>query len=375
MQCDDYQGDTRHGVYYVGNKSFYYKFNALRYASETKQEIRWDFNHSIFAEAAKKPRPNVPLETLYRSRAQQLRDQYDYVILAFSGGSDSDTALRAFTNNNIKLDEVWYDQPFEFISRSNYVLNTSTDSNNMVSEWFLVIKPELEKLQVSNPEIKIHCSDSCMIFDENKHEIAAELTTGLAWHGISRWHYIDQYINTLRSKHKRICLIIGVDKFMPLLDHKSYGFVFNDGPTFNKRDYTEYFFWTPDMPEILTEQAHNVWDYLQHNLRHIVTRKMNFLNDALAWTIRSKSMDQLIKMRTYPTWDLTKHQVDKQTVLFNNQFGQFVDQYRNERFFQATASHQKNILSQFDLGVVMRDPTAKVVDMKNYVNTHVIGTL
>jgi hypothetical protein len=46
------------------------------------------------------------LQETYRRRAQQIRDMYDYVVLYFSGGSDSITALNAFVNNNIHIDEV-----------------------------------------------------------------------------------------------------------------------------------------------------------------------------------------------------------------------------------------------------------------------------
>ena len=50
--------------------------------------------------------PVESLEYLYKIRAQQLRDQYNYLILYYSGGSDSITALNAFIKNNIYLDEV-----------------------------------------------------------------------------------------------------------------------------------------------------------------------------------------------------------------------------------------------------------------------------
>jgi hypothetical protein len=50
--------------------------------------------------------PALSLQEMYRIRAQQIRDSYDYVVLYFSGGSDSITALNAFIKNNINIDEV-----------------------------------------------------------------------------------------------------------------------------------------------------------------------------------------------------------------------------------------------------------------------------
>jgi len=50
-----------------------------------------------------------PLQThdeLCRQRAQELRDTYGYLRFWFSGGTDSQTALDSFVNNNIHLDEI-----------------------------------------------------------------------------------------------------------------------------------------------------------------------------------------------------------------------------------------------------------------------------
>ena len=94
----------RYGYYNVGDLFFRNKSAALTYASRTNQSITWDFNFDIFKAQSTKPRLNISLGELYRQRAQQIRDTYDYVILSYSGGSDSDTILKAFVDNNILLD-------------------------------------------------------------------------------------------------------------------------------------------------------------------------------------------------------------------------------------------------------------------------------
>jgi hypothetical protein len=50
--------------------------------------------------------PKETFKELCRQRAQQIRDTNDYVILYFSGGSDSTTVLNAFVDNGIFIDEV-----------------------------------------------------------------------------------------------------------------------------------------------------------------------------------------------------------------------------------------------------------------------------
>jgi hypothetical protein len=50
--------------------------------------------------------PSLSLKEIYKLRAKQLRKQYDHITFYFSGGSDSITALNAFTQNDILLDEI-----------------------------------------------------------------------------------------------------------------------------------------------------------------------------------------------------------------------------------------------------------------------------
>jgi len=59
--------------------------------------------------------PKESLSTLYIQRAQQLRNDYEYLILNYSGGPDSHNILETFLLNNIFLDEIliysYFDEP------------------------------------------------------------------------------------------------------------------------------------------------------------------------------------------------------------------------------------------------------------------------
>jgi len=50
--------------------------------------------------------PKESFLELLKQRALQLRNSYKYLILYYSGGSDSATVLQTFINNNIPLDEI-----------------------------------------------------------------------------------------------------------------------------------------------------------------------------------------------------------------------------------------------------------------------------
>ena len=117
---------SKQGYYQVGTKLFDKKLNALLEASCTHQHVSWDFNHAVFAQQAQMPRLGIPLMELYKQRALQLRDRYDYLILGYSGGADSDNILKVFQQNKIHLDEVWCDWPLSLVEKSNYVISNST---------------------------------------------------------------------------------------------------------------------------------------------------------------------------------------------------------------------------------------------------------
>ena len=50
--------------------------------------------------------PTKTLKQLYKERAQEIRDNYEYVILCYSGGNDSTNVLESFYYNNIHIDEI-----------------------------------------------------------------------------------------------------------------------------------------------------------------------------------------------------------------------------------------------------------------------------
>jgi len=68
----------------------------------TDTDISNYFNYNI--DWTKEPKKS--LKELMRQHAQLIRDSYDYIILYFSGGSDSTTMVNAFLDNNIYVDEI-----------------------------------------------------------------------------------------------------------------------------------------------------------------------------------------------------------------------------------------------------------------------------
>ena len=59
-----------------------------------------------FSQANWNVEPSKSLQELYRERAEWIRNNYEYVILAYSGGADSTNVLESFYYNNIHIDEI-----------------------------------------------------------------------------------------------------------------------------------------------------------------------------------------------------------------------------------------------------------------------------
>ena len=83
----------------VNEKKFNNKFDALLEATRLKANVTFHYYDNIFESVNKSLLGKQDLNNLYRLRAQQLRDEYDYLILYFSGGSDSYNILKTFTTD------------------------------------------------------------------------------------------------------------------------------------------------------------------------------------------------------------------------------------------------------------------------------------
>jgi hypothetical protein len=332
---------SKQGYYLVGHKRLLNKVAALIEATRAQKPLVWDFNSQAFREQLAKPRLDVPLLQLYKERALQLREKYNYLILAYSGGSDSDNILKAFIDNGIRLDEVWCDWPKAIIEKSGYIPNLSTDATNMASEWYYVIEPELKKLAITNPEIKIHLSDCSVNPQLEDDETTLQVISAMSvYPSIKRWRYIKDYLEQIKNS----ALIMGMDKVVPAQAGPYYGFMFTDGSTFFKSSplhTAEYFYWTPDFPAIMTEQAYRVWDYLK---LHISYRAERMLHTGIEWYNRDNGFDKLIKQICYPKWDFTKHQCSKAGAFLNQQFEKPFALVKNERFMQSWQSNRDDTL-------------------------------
>ena len=84
------------GTYSVHDKKYTSLISAVLEAQKTLSDIGWDFFSDDFKKVNWSIEPELTLDELYRLRAQQIRNTYDYVIVMVSGGADSTNVVKTF---------------------------------------------------------------------------------------------------------------------------------------------------------------------------------------------------------------------------------------------------------------------------------------
>lgn len=323
---DNIEQNPKLGFYRVGAKTFYSKPLALLEATSTGQFPEWNFNNSTFESTNWLDEPGMSLKDLYRLRAQQLRDKYDYIRLEFSGGGDSTTALYSFINNGIHLDEVVFRYP------KTGEKNVSDDPfnykpENTLSEARYAAYPILNWLEKHSPgtTITVHDYSENMLTQEYDESWVLK-TKDYFQPGHAFKHSATGYVGHkhLADSGKRICILYGVDKpKLCIKDKKWYAYFIDIMANHSVGDFgeynnltNEYFYWTPDLPELFVKQCHMVmkWFMLESN-KHLqyVCRWPNY-----SYTHRT-TYEHIIKPLIYPDYNQETFQTSKPTNSFYNE--------------------------------------------------------
>jgi hypothetical protein len=246
----------KHGYYQVGNRVFNYRVRALQEATRTKQSVQWVFNNDVFSAMDWRTPLNVSLNEIYRIRAQQLRQKYDYLVLYFSGGADSTVVLQSFVNNNIKLDEIVVGWPVSQTQGTYTPNNTDTQARNMLSEWDYSIKPKLDWIAKHHPEIRITVCD--ILSDPKNNHFREDLVTLVDNHsfiGVNRNQALNQVLQERTETHPNTAGIVGTaplecaivnDQYLVVyfIDSAISGFFKNDYYNNQYSRNVEFFFWS-----------------------------------------------------------------------------------------------------------------------------------
>lgn len=276
----DYLPDNlrKYGYYKVGDFIFINKIEALKYAKQFESVVSFHFNDEVFNsyDWTIDPEPNISLSELYRRRAQQLRDNNDYLILAYSGGPDSQNVLDSFLKNNIHLDEI-----VNFNSYESTGVVTNTIHN---ADYYYNVKPNIEKIYKEHGSaIKYTTVDEVSAVKTLWAEAHAKgnhymlfgtmgFPSTLMYRGM--WVKLVPHIWQKILNGDKVKVIYGADKpYIGLHDNKhfvSFGDMFGDvsnmllnDPDIKGRDLLEFFYHSSDDPKIVIKQAHILKEYME----------------------------------------------------------------------------------------------------------------
>lgn len=319
------------GVYTCNGKPFFNKIEAIFEANQSGKHVEWDYHDAVFKQHRWDLEPIIGLDELYKQRALQLRDAYDHLVLFFSGGVDSWNILHAFITNNIRIDEIYMFGAFEAEETAEQTLGLSRDPGYYTREIKRAL-PLVKKL-VQDKNVKVN------VFDWTRHIIDAAsdrdwfYTAGVRFDPTcmirSKFHKIFREHNDLLHKGKKVGFVYGVDKPRLLRDDTSIYFAFLDvimtTGTLPSNDILgeywendEYFYWTPNMPELSIKQSHVVVNWLKANNKIDLIKHMSNIS-----SFHDELYYKEVNFSVYPNWDHTTWQVKKPTGAIYNELSKW----------------------------------------------------
>jgi hypothetical protein len=261
------------GFFRVGDECFYSKLDAVHHSMATGYEVEWDFNNSLFESLDWTVEPQESIQELYRRRAQQIRDRYDYVVVMFSGGCDSTCVLDSFIDNDIHVDEVFHLHTLDGHKGNMHAFMTS-------ETFHLAIPHALEKLK-NCPDTRFTLHDNS---DWERQNLKDPYVREYAWRAFNNIHNLAmtgfyhsptvgfhrrfQHWRDVQDSGKTMCFVIAEAKpnlnldqetgkhFYTVIDHYASQPSPHTQWCNDPRENYENFFLQPDLPELMIKQAH-----------------------------------------------------------------------------------------------------------------------
>jgi hypothetical protein len=309
------------GYYSCDGKIFKTKLEAMLYAEPKKLSIDWNFNNEIFDNYNWTIEPSFSLDELYNLRARQIREQYDYVILSYSGGADSNNILESFLRQGLHIDEIITNWALDANDRFIVKDSSVKESWNSTAEFYLHTASRLDYIKNKSPKTKISLIDSSKsIIDNLLNNSNAEWIYGKndVFNVTGAFQYNPAYCSDIRKRFdslQNVAYVVGIDKPKLMIINNQFYLYFIDKVTNIipvKENIVEYnnvtpvfFYWSPNCCQLLAKQAHTVYKYLQVN---IAARKIWESHDA---AVLRRGQEGLLKSIVYSTWDTNWFQVNK----------------------------------------------------------------
>jgi hypothetical protein len=353
------------GFYQVGDKTTYSKLEAAEWAHLNKSNVQWNFNDHVFSKINWSEEPKESLWELYKARARQIRAAYDYVVLWYSGGSDSHNMLLAWIDAGLKIDEIATTWNYE---------TTGDAQNHYNAEITNVVLPDIKKLQDSGIDFKFRIIDmaepTLKLFDVWGSEFEYNINCHFSPNNPARAMFRESVTDykDMISEGKKLCFVWGKEKpyvnYIPSIDRYYFNF-FDNGdncvsPYVQRRYYEgwydEFFYWTPDFPLIPVKQAHvliNFMRYASDENRSRMLDQYKAVNDYdFGLNLKNISLkSSIVKLLLYPKWS--------NDIFCNGKTSSFTYSLRDDWFFLGNLEQKKKFIEITNTYYNRIDPTDK----------------
>ena len=348
----------KHGYYEVNGHRTFSKLEAIELQNKTGHWPYWRFNDEVFARQNWLQDPQLDLYELYKSRARQIRETYDYVVLFYSGGSDSVNILSAWMDAGLKIDEI----------ATVWNLKGAKDPDDyMNAEVSRVVLPGIQRLKDKGFEFKFRLIDITKHTVDFVNRVQSDYIYYVSNHfspnNIIKSQFrerIEDYVNIINSG-KTMCFVWGSEKPQLFQDGNHHYLQFFDlvdncvNPYTQARIkdgwYDELFYWTPDLPKLVVKQAHTLLKFTETcNMLEFYQDKPN--RYGYNYKLNKYITSNAAKIILYPTWDPTTFNNGKPTnVVFSERDSWFwngnadgVDMMRSlsDTFFKTLGANWMN---------------------------------
>jgi hypothetical protein len=327
------------GCWIANNKTYYSKIAAIMDMTPGDRDLRWYFHENEFSKVNWMIEPSESLDQLYEERARQLRDTYDYLVLCFSGGSDSYQVLQSFRRANIKIDEILMFGSFKTDKTRDPI---SQDSSFKNVEIYHIAEPIVAEVKKEMPNLKVTYFDyvDSMITNYEKDKNSNWITMP----GSSRLTPNNAVTEDLHNfnvpdwrRKKNVAYVWGVDKPRILKQDDKWYIYFQDNVISGtpsqagqeKPIIDELFFWSPYASKMLAKQAHEFKRYIEMD-----PIRNEFFSTFSIKNFPTEQYYELVKPAIYPsTHRPGLWQTDKSKPLYTQKDWWFYD--ANSKSYQA----------------------------------------
>ena len=240
---------------------------ALQAEKDGISKPKFAYHDQAFGMADWTKEPSESLATLYRQRAEALRAQYDYLILAYSGGIDSTNVLESFALNNIPLDEILMVGAF---SQDN---DTQDDTNHN-GEIYLSAWPTLRKLGLKTKITSLDYSlyldkpDNFSLIAKHGNDWVDHVGSHCSIHQLF-WHDLGKFLG---DGNKNTGLIFGLDKPNFGFDNYCFGYFHDHQTAYGMLTRDAHlskisFYSSPQAIDLIKKQLHIVKRFFDKHVR------------------------------------------------------------------------------------------------------------